>query len=141
MTQDIWINLPVQDLERAVAFFTAIGFNPNPGPGNTPTSASFTLGEAGVPLMLFVEDVFVGMSHNSAADPRRGTEVMFSLGAGSREAVDELAKRVVKAGGVVFAEPAEAQGFMYGCGFCDPDGHRWNALYMDPAQMPSSPDG
>ena len=24
---------------------------------------------------------------------------------------------------------------MYGCGFCDLDGHRWNILYMDMSMM------
>ncbi|WP_256213145.1 hypothetical protein [Bacillus sp. OV322] len=27
-------------------------------------------------------------------------------------------------------------GWMYGCGFADSDGHRWNALYMDMSKMP-----
>lgn len=131
MAKDIWINLPVSDLARAVEFFTAIGFTPNPGPGNTSHSASFTVGEARVPLMLFVDEVFAGFAHHPPADTRHGAEVMFSLGADSREAVDAVAERARAAGGTVFAEPAEAQGVMYGCGFCDPDGHRWNVLYMD----------
>jgi predicted lactoylglutathione lyase len=32
---------------------------------------------------------------------------------------------------VLFAKPAENQGWMYGCGFFDLDGHRWNILFMD----------
>jgi uncharacterized protein len=25
---------------------------------------------------------------------------------------------------------------MYGCGFSDPDGHRWNPLFMDMSKLP-----
>jgi predicted lactoylglutathione lyase len=52
--------------------------------------------------------------------------------------VDELAETAKAAGGTVYAEPGENQGWMYGCGFSDPDGHRWNVLYMDMSKMPGS---
>ena len=136
MAQDIWLNLPVRDLARSVAFFTAIGFAPNPGPGNSEHSASFTIGEKKLVLMLFTQDVFAGFTRNALSDTTRGTEVLFSLGAGSRAQVDDIADRAKSAGGTVFGEPRESNGFMYGCGFCDPDGHRWNVLFMDPGKMP-----
>ena len=136
MAQDIWLNLPVKDLARSAAFFTAIGFARNPGPANSENSASFTIGEKKVVLMLFAQDVFSGFTGNALSDTTRGTEVLFSLGADSRAQVDDIAQRAKSAGGAVFGEPRESHGFMYGCGFCDPDGHRWNVLYMDPARMP-----
>ena len=135
MAQDIWINLPVRDLARSTAFFTKIGFVPNAGPGNTAHSASFVVGEKKVVLMLFVQEMFAGFTNHAVADTGNGTEVLFSLGADSRSQVDEIADRVKLAGGTVFAEPRESNGFMYGCGFCDLDGHRWNALFMDLAKM------
>jgi predicted lactoylglutathione lyase len=136
MAQDIWINLPVKDLARSVAFFTKIGFAPNAGPGNSEQSASFTIGEKQVILMLFVQEVFSGFTNNALSDTARGSEVLFSLGADSRDQVDDIANRARSAGGTVFAEPGESGGFMYGCGFCDPDGHRWNVLFMDASKMP-----
>lgn len=136
MSQDIWLNLPVKDLAKSTAFFTDIGFARNPGPGNTSHSASFTIGDKKVVLMLFVQDMFAGFANHPVADTGKGTEVMFSLGADSREQVDDIARRAKSAGGTVFAEPGESNGFMYGCGFCDPDGHRWNMLFMDPGKMP-----
>ena len=136
MAKDIWLNLPVQDLARSVRFFTEIGFARNAGPGNSERSASFTIGEKKVVLMLFAQDVFSGFTRNALSNTTDGTEVLFSLGADSREEVDDIAHRAKAAGGTVFGEPQESNGFMYGCGFCDPDGHRWNVLYMDLAQMP-----
>jgi predicted lactoylglutathione lyase len=136
MTQDIWINLPVKDLARSVTFFTEIGFARNLGPGNSEQSASFTLGEKKVVLMLFAQDVFSGLTNNALSSTTKGTEVLFSLGADSRDQVNDIANRARSAGGTVFGEPQESNGFMYGCGFCDPDGHRWNVLFMDMSKMP-----
>ena len=53
-----------------------------------------------------------------------------------REAVDALAEKVRAAGGVLFAEPEEMGGWMYGLGFVDPDGHRWNQVYLDWERRP-----
>ena len=131
MAQDIWLNLPVKDLARSVTFFTEIGFAPNPGPGNSEHSASFTIGEKKIILMLFTQEVFSGFTSNTLSDTSKGTEVLFSLGADSRGQVDDITNRARSAGGTVFCEPRESNGFMYGCGFCDPDGHRWNVLFMD----------
>ncbi len=137
MKQDIWLNLPVKDVVAASAFFSAIGFTPKPGPGNSAQSACFGIGEQQLVLMLFAQELFTGFTQHALADTRAGAEVLFSLGASSREAVDQMAQRAASAGGQVFAPPREANGFMYGCGFCDLDGHRWNVLFMDATKMPA----
>lgn len=136
MTNDIWLNLPVKDLAKSIHFFTQIGFQHNPGPGNTAHSASFLVGDKKVVLMLFAQDMFAGFTRQALTDTAQGTEVLFSLGAVNREDVDNYAKNAKAAGGSVFAEPGESNGFMYGCGFCDPDGHRWNPLFMDMSKQP-----
>jgi predicted lactoylglutathione lyase len=138
MAQDLWLNLPVKDLANSIGFFTAIGFARTPGPGNSEHSASFTVGDKKVVLMLFTQPVFAGFTSNALSDTSKGTEVLFSLGADSRQKVDDMASRARAAGGIVFAEPRESNGFMYGCGFSDPDGHRWNVLFMDASKMPGT---
>lgn len=137
MGQDIWLNLPVKDPPNSVKFFTEIGLTRNPGPGNSEISASFTIGEKKVVLMLFSQEVFPGFTNHALADTAKGTEVLFSLGAASRDEVNDMANRAKAAGGTLFAEPRESNGFMYGCGFCDPDGHRWNVLFMDASSPPT----
>jgi hypothetical protein len=72
--------------------------------------------------------------------PNQGTEVLSSIGAESREEVDEMLRKAVDAGGTVFSESQEKDGWMYGCGFADLDGHRWNALFMDMSKMPKNQD-
>jgi predicted lactoylglutathione lyase len=86
--------------------------------------------------MLFTQDLFSSFTNHAISETNKGTEVLFSLGANSRDQVDDIANRAKLAGGTAFAEPKESNGFMYGCGFCDPDGHRWNALFMDMSKIP-----
>jgi predicted lactoylglutathione lyase len=134
MIKDVWINLPVKDLARSIAFYQGIGLSRKTGPGNTENSACFAIGEKSLVLMLFVESVFAGFTNNPLTDCSKGTEVLFSLGVEGRAQVEELAKRAAACGGRVYRAPAESNGTMYGCGIVDPDGHRWNALYMDLAR-------
>lgn len=131
MTNDLWLNLPVKNLPRAIAFYEAIGFTRNLGPGNTASSACFMVGDKRVVLMLFLDSVFAGFARAPVSDTAAGAEVLISLGATSREEVDAYVHKAREGGGDVFAEPVDAGGGMYGCGLRDPDGHRWNVLYMN----------
>jgi len=135
MSRDLWLNLPVREPERSKEFYTEIGFQLNEQYTSQDGSFSLFVGDNRVVLMLFPEKAFRGFAGNGVADTRQGTEVLFSIGANSREEVDELALRAERAGGTVFSKPGENGGWMYGCGFADPDGHRWNALYMDMSKM------
>ena len=136
MSRELWLNLPVREPERAKAFYTKLGFRLNERYASQDGSFSMIVGDNQVVLMLFPESTFRGFTGNTVADSGQGTEVLFSLGANSRDEVDELALKVESAGGTVFNKPGENGGWMYGCGFADPDGHRWNALYMDMSKMP-----
>ncbi|WAH35953.1 VOC family protein [Alicyclobacillus dauci] len=69
------------------------------------------------------------------ADTTQGTEVLLTIGADSEGEVDEMITKVIKAGGSIFGKPTD-HGWMYGAGFADLDGHRWNVLYMDMSKMP-----
>lgn len=136
MTKEIWINLPAKDVAKSVAFFAAIGFTNNTNYPATAHSASLFVGEKKVVLMLFQEDVFKTLTGTALADTQTSASVLFSFDAASRAEVDELAQKVIAAGGTLFAQAAEVQGWMYGFGFCDLDGHRWNVLYMDLDKKP-----
>jgi uncharacterized protein len=136
MTKEFWVNLPVKDINRSRKFFTEIGFSLNQKYGNSEESASFLIGDKNVVLMLFSEPVFKGFIRTEISDTSQSTEVLFSIDAENREEVDALAKKVSKAGGTIFSQPEEHQGWMYGFGFTDPDDHRWNVLYMDMSKIP-----
>lgn len=136
MIKDIWINLPVKNVEKSVAFFKQLDFKFNSQYGNSPQSASLLMGEKNVVVMLFDETLFKTFTNHPITDTKQSTEVLLSIGAESREEVDAIAKKAEAAGGIVFGKPGESQGWLYGCGFTDLDGHRWNVLFMDFEKMP-----
>jgi len=94
------------------------------------------VGEKNIVVMLFEEPMFKGFTSNEIADTARGTEVLLSFDAQSKEEVDEIIDRVKEAGGKSSHVPDEMTGWMYGCVFSDLDGHRWNILHMDMSKMP-----
>ena len=136
MTKEIWLNLPVKDIARSKAFFTALGFTFDPRHGNSNEAAGMIIGEKKMMVMLFNEANFRNFTGHDISDTSKGSEVLISFDAESREEVDELARKAEAAGGQVYGKPGESQGWMYGCGIIDPDGHRWNALYMDFSKLP-----
>ncbi|RYJ36952.1 Glyoxalase/bleomycin resistance protein/dioxygenase [Flavobacterium anhuiense] len=129
------MNLPVKDVAKAKDFFWKIGFSFNEQ-HDTPSSTCMVVGEGHFVIMLFEEMLFSSFSKNNITDTNSSSEVLISIDAESREEVDELAEKVKEAGGTIFAPPAENQGWMYGCGFADLDGHRWNILFMDFSKLP-----
>ncbi|USB33623.1 VOC family protein [Paenibacillus sp. YPG26] len=131
MSQEVWINLPVQNVERSTAFFNEIGFRAD-STGNE--RARLVVG--GTTIMLFPVATFEKFTGSRAADTSQSAEVIFSIGADSREEVDAFIHRVELAGGSIFGRPGEIDGWMYGAGFADLDGHRWNLLYMDESKLP-----
>jgi predicted lactoylglutathione lyase len=88
--------------------------------------------------MLFPEATFESFIQHTITDTTQNSEILISIDAESIEEVDELAQKAVAAGGILFGKPSLVQGWMYGCGFTDLDGHRWNVLYMDTNKIPTS---
>jgi predicted lactoylglutathione lyase len=134
--ENIWLNLPVKDVRKSKSFFKAIGFKENPMHEKAEHSASFLIGKKEFVMMLFLEKNFKNFTQNEISDTSKGTEVLLNIDAQNKKEVDEMAETVRKAGGKIFAEPEEAQGWMYAFGFEDLDGHRWCMLYMDMEKMP-----
>lgn len=138
MTQGLWINLPVKELGKSKEFFKAMGFKFNEQfGGDSKESACLEVGEKPSVIMLFADSTFENLAGNQIADTQIGTEVLLSIDARSRQEVDEMASKAETAGGTTYAAPSEIDGWMYGCGFTDLDGHRWNVLYMDMDKIPN----
>lgn len=135
MTKQIWLNLPVKNVAKAKDFFWKIGFSFNEQ-HDTPSSTCMVVGEGNFVVMLFEELLFAGFSQNEVTDTQSSSEILISIDAESRDEVDALAEKVKEAGGNIFSPQAESQGWMYGFGFADLDGHRWNVLFMDFSKLP-----
>jgi predicted lactoylglutathione lyase len=135
MIKEFWLNLPVKDIKRSKVFFTQLGFKLNSQNGNNDSSACLLIGDKNVVVMLFEEPAFKGFTNHEVADTSKGSEILLSISANSKEEVDEIARKVIEAGGTSNHKPSEMKGWMYGSLFVDLDGHRWNVLYMDMSQM------
>ncbi|HEY0844914.1 MAG TPA: VOC family protein [Noviherbaspirillum sp.] len=127
MNKQIFVNLPVSNLERSKAFFGSLGFSFNPEYTNEQAACMVVSDD--IYVMLLVRDFFQTFTPKPVADASKSTEVLVSLSCESREKVDELVATAVAAGGAV---PRESQdhGFMYQHGFEDPDGHLWELVHM-----------
>jgi predicted lactoylglutathione lyase len=133
MSRKIFVNLPIRDMERAKAFFGALGFSFNPQFTND-QGACMVVAED-IFVMLLVEPFFQGFTKKRIADAKASTEVLVCLSCDSRAEVDDLVKKALAAGGTAPNAPQD-HGFMYGHGFEDPDGHLWELVWMDPKAAP-----
>ncbi|MEZ0480288.1 VOC family protein [Planococcus sp. SSTMD024] len=130
MDHSLWINLPVKDLQAATAFYEQAGFLTFKADSSNDQQAAFYVERQHLYVMLFPQETFKAFTEQDIADTSIGSEVLFSLSAKSREEVDNLVFRIEQAGGIVFAPPGERNG-LYGAGFSDVDGHRWNFLVTE----------
>ena len=135
MSHQIFVNLPVRDLDASKAFFTALGYASNPQ--FTDENAACIVISDSIYVMLLVEPFFQGFTRKAICDSRTHTEVILCLSADSRAAVDSMADKALAAGG---SEPMEAKdyGFMYQRSFQDLDGHLWEVVHMDEGAIPES---
>lgn len=129
MATQIFINLPVADLPRTIAFFTELGFSFNPR--WTDDSATCMIIGEGIFAMLLTRERFQTFTPKPVVDARQGTEVLVCLALDSRGEVDTMVRKAVAAGSSTYNEPQD-HGFMYGHGFQDLDGHIWELVYMAP---------
>jgi uncharacterized protein len=128
----MFINLPVKDLNRSVAFFTALGYSFNPQFTNE-SGACMIIGE-NLFAMLLVEPFFAGFTPKPVGDAHQSTNALIALSCASREEVDGVAEKA-KAAGATLPKPANDLGFMYQHGFHDLDGHVWEVFWMAPSHV------
>lgn len=134
MAQQIFVNLPVKNLEASKAFFTRLGYRFNPQFSDDKAACMVVSDD--IYVMLLVEDFFRTFTAKPIADAKQTTEVLVCLSCDSRERVDELVAKAREAGGSVPREPQD-HGFMYAHGYEDLDGHVWELVHMVPgAEMP-----
>lgn len=134
MSRQMFVNLPIKNMERSQAFFKSLGFSFNPQFTNE-QGACMVVSEDNNYVMLLVEPFFQGFTNKPITDATQGTEVLICLSCESREEVDELVQKALAAGGTA-PMPPQDHGFMYGHGFTDLDGHMWEVMYMDMSAAP-----
>lgn len=133
MATKTFVNLPVKDLNKTIAFFTGLGFQFNPQFTDESATCMIISDEAFV--MLLVEEFFKSFTKKEICDTSRSAEVIIALSVDSREKVDEMVHKAVEAGATT-PTAANDQGWMYQWGFQDLDGHLWELVYMDMSALP-----
>ncbi|MET0340584.1 MAG: VOC family protein [Polyangiales bacterium] len=131
--KQIYLNLPVKDLERSIAFFETLGYAFNPQFRDQNGAAMIINEDVGV--MLLAERFFETLTPKSRADAKVANEVLVTVSHDSKASVDALVEAAVAAGGRTLDAPKD-HGFMYQWGFEDLDGHIWGHIWMAPSGAP-----
>ena len=133
MSRQIFVNLPIKNMERSKTFFAALGFTFNPQFTNEQGACMVVSDQ--IFVMLLVEPFFKGFTNKPVADATKSTEVLIALSCDSRAEVESLVKKATE-GGATTPMPPQDHGFMYQHGFTDLDGHMWEVFHMDMAKAP-----
>lgn len=135
MARQIFVNVPVKDLKKAVAFFTELGFTFDAR--FTDDNATCMIVGDTIFVMLLVEKFFKGfIPDREICDTSSSTEALLGITASSKDEVDRMVEQAVAAGGKEFREASD-HGWMYARAFSDLDGHIWEVFHMDESRMPA----
>ena len=126
--KQIFINLPVKDVEASMNFYSQLGFTVNP---------LFTFDDQ--KCMVWTDQIYVMLQtlemsktgeKKNIADPKTNRIATFTLPVESLDKVNEIMKKGLKAGGT---EPTELidEGFMQIRNIEDLDGHNWGIIFLD----------
>ncbi len=129
MATNIFLNLPVKDLNKSIEFFTKLGYTFNQQ--FTDSNATCMIISDTIYVMLLVESYFKTFTTKEIANTKTTVEAILVLSAESKEAVDKLVDTAISAGAVQTKDPQD-HGFMYSRTFEDLDGHVWEIFWMNP---------
>lgn len=124
----VYINLPVKDVDKSVSFFSELGFEFNPE--YTDKNAACLIINDHTFVMLLVEEYFKSFTKKNIVNAKESTEAILAIGVSNKEEVDSLVKKALDSGGEASSEPVD-HGFMYVASFQDLDGHLWEVMSME----------
>jgi predicted lactoylglutathione lyase len=132
----IFVNLPVTDLARSMAFYEAVGAANNPA-FTDDTAACMVFSDV-IHTMLLTHDKWATFTSKAIPDAHTTAQVLLCVSADNRADVDGQVEKATAAGGKADPTPTQDYGFMYGRSFEDPDGHIWEVMWMDPTAIPTA---
>ena len=133
MSTQIFINLPVKDLNKSVAFFKAMGFTHNPK--FTDESAACIVFSDEINVMLLTHSKFKEFARKPMADAHKSIEVLTCLTFDDKTRIDQIVDKAIAAGASEPRREPQLNDSMYMRSFDDLDGHAWEILWMDPKGM------
>jgi predicted lactoylglutathione lyase len=135
MPKMIFVNIPVTDLAASTRFYNAIGCEKNERFSDD-NAASMVWSDT-ITFQLLTQDYFKTFAVKPIANSQETTAVLIALSRDSRDEVDAIAEAARAAGGKADVRERQDMGFMYGRAFEDPDGHVFEAMWMDMAAFTS----
>jgi predicted lactoylglutathione lyase len=133
----IFINQPVKDLGKSMAFFRTLGFEFDPQ-FTDQSAACLILDKHHLFAMLLTEESFRRFTSKEIVDAHRATEAINAIQLESRQKVDQMAALAAEAGGRIY-RPSDDYGWMYTQAVEDLDGHQWEFMYIDEKNIPANP--
>lgn len=133
MTRMIFVNLPVANLARSMAFYEALGFTNNPAFSDD-AGACMVWSET-IHVMILTHEKWQTFTTRPIPDSG-SSEVSLALTCDDKDEVNRLVEAGAASGGTADINPPEDHGFMFQRTIADPDGHIWEPFWMDPAAAP-----
>ena len=128
----IYVNLPVKDVQKTKDFWTKLGFTINEQFSDE--KAVCVVLNDNTFVMFLTEEYFQTFSERPVSKGDT-TQVLVAVGMQSRAEVDQIVNAAV-ANGATQHEEAQDHGWMYQNSFWDIDGHGWNVMFTDISKMP-----
>lgn len=134
MSRQIFINLAVEDPQKSMAFYAALGFTNNTQFSDN--NGKCMVWSEQIFVMLLSHEKFSSFATKPLADTKSNLAGLFSLSVSSVDEMNTIMTNGLLAGGV---EPNEMKdyGFMQQRTIEDFDGHTWEIFYMDISKFPS----
>ena len=133
MTKQIFINLAVEDLQKSMDFYAALGFTNNLQFSDD--SAKCMVWSENIFVMIMTHEKFKTFATKPLADTKLNLAGLFSLSVDSVDEMNKIVNNGLEAGGI---EPSEMKdyGFMQQRTIEDFDGHTWEVFFMDITKFP-----
>ncbi|TWT28134.1 VOC family protein [Planomicrobium sp. CPCC 101110] len=125
--KEMYVNLPVKDLDKSVGFFRKLGFDFHPE--MTDENASCMIVGENIFVMLLTEPFFQTFTKKELTDATKNAEVIVAISADSRQSVNDIVNKALEAGGSAMNDPMDNE-YMYAWSFQDLDGHLWEVMAM-----------
>lgn len=125
--RQVFLNLPVRDVQRSIDFFKLIGFTFDERFAEE-RSACVVVNDS-TRVVLIDARRFGDFTDLAPCDTHTHAEVIVSFTVESPAAVDELVQAAITAGARPALQPMR-RGSMYLWSFHDPDGHQWEVVHL-----------
>jgi len=128
----IFVNLPVSDIQKTRTFWTKLGFVINEQFSDD-NAICVILNEGSIYAMFLQEEYFKTFTNRPIAKGDT-TQVLLAIGVNARQEVENMVSTAIANGGARYSEPQD-HGWMYQSSFADLNGHQWEVMYADMSQM------